>query len=72
MGEFLSYVYVYVCAHVQRQMSALCRLCCLNGTGTKLGWTHHLLELRTGDAYNRGELGVDSTRWDGRELSATG
>lgn len=37
-----------------------------------LRWSHHLLELGTGDAYNRGKLGVDSTRRDGRQLSATG
>lgn len=37
-----------------------------------LGRTHHLLELGPADAYNRGKLGVDGTRRDGRELSATG
>lgn len=32
----------------------------------------HLLQLGASDAYDRGELGVGSTRRDGRQFPATG
>lgn len=35
-------------------------------------WAHHLLKLCTGDAYDRGKLGVGSARRDGREFPTTG